>query len=411
MLSNSTHVPSGYGVQSKGMLYDWNQHYNVRIVCNYGIEGAWMGINGLIHYPVITGDTNGDLTARIIFRNWRPDVFVTLYDIWMGAFVDTAPPPTMFQPIHPHWVPLVMVDHDPIPEATLLQAAEAYKVVTPTRYGQRQFTSRNVPCEYIPFGIHTNVFKPSEDKAADKRWLSDRSLPFTPDGESDITDDDFLIVMVGANKDPYRKGFMRTFIALQLFFERNPDARKDTRVYLHSWMKQSRDIPHGAKTLHVEPYCRGTNDYHMLTAASEADMARIYGAADVLVHPSQGGGFEIPILEAMAAGVPVIGSDFVGMTELITGHGWLIPAIKGESGAKSIYFTPLDATQIIVDEFKLADAIEDAYNHPERREAYGKAGRRFAEGFDWSLVNPMWHQLFEDMRREWHTPPLENRRL
>ena len=130
-----------------------------------------------------------------------------------------------------------------------------------------------------------------------------------------------------------------------------------------------------------------------------------------MVHPSQGGGFEIPILEALACGVPVAGSDFVGMTELIEDHGWLIPAIKGESGSKSLYFTPLDATQIIVDEVKLADAIEDAYNDSDKRVKLGAAGREFAEGFDWSLVNPLWHKLFEDIRSDWRTPPLEERRL
>ena len=410
-LSNSTHVPSGYGVQSKGMFYDWNVPYNVRLLCNYGIQGAWMNINGLIHYPTVLGDINGDASAEIIFKKWRPDLFITLYDIWMGAFIKkNTPQGAPIQPIHPHWIPICMIDHDPIPEATLMQAAVAYKVVTPTRFGEGEFKRFNVPVEYIPFGIDTKLFSPSEDKIADKEWLNSHSIPFVPES-GEITGDDFVIVMVGANKDPYRKGFMRAFIALQLFFERNPDARKDVKVYLHSWMKHSRDIPHGAKTLHVEQYCRGTDDYGMLCSASEADMSRIYKAADLLIHPAQGGGFEIPILEALCSGVPVAGSDFVGMKELIAGHGWLIPPIEGEGGAKSLYFSPLDATQIIVDEVKLSYAIEEAYNDSDKLLAYGKAGREFAEGFDWSLVNPMWHRLFEDIRGEWNTPPLSDRRL
>lgn len=419
LLSNAHWIPSGYGVQCRGMVYAWNRHYNVRMLANYGLQGAWRAdgypddpSNLLITYPTLFGDTNGDKTARLIFGNWRPDIFITLYDIWMGAYVDGDPSnPAGFRPIHPHWIPLVMVDHDPVPEATLLQAAEAYKVVTPTRFGEEQFRQRGVEATYIPFGIDAGVFKPSVDKQADKKWLDDRSVPFVAAHKTEIKPSDFLVVLCGANKDPYRKAFMRSFIGMQLFFNNNPDARKDTRVYVHSWMKLSRDIPHGAKTLHVEDVCKGANDYHMLCGAMDREMARIYGAADVFLHPSQGGGFEIPILEAMSCGVPVIASDFVGMTELARDHGWLIPQIVGSSGAKSRYFTPLDATQIIVDEFKIAEALEDAYNHSEKRVKLGREGRRFAERFDWGLVNDMWMKFFEEIRGEWHTPPLKERRL
>ena len=213
-LSNATFIPSGYGTQSKGMLYDWVKHYNVRQLCNYGVQGAWMGINGLIHYPIISGDVNGDKSARVIFANWKPDIFITLYDIWMGAFIKkNTPLGAPIQPIHPHWIPVVMCDHDPIPEATLLQAACAYKVVTPTRFGEAEFKRFKVPVEYIPFGIDTKLFSPSEDKAADKEWLNKHSIPFVPENEATITGDDFVILMVGANKDPYRKGFMRAFFA------------------------------------------------------------------------------------------------------------------------------------------------------------------------------------------------------
>jgi len=39
-LSNSVWTPSGYGVQSKGTLYEWNKHYDVRQLSFYGLEGA-----------------------------------------------------------------------------------------------------------------------------------------------------------------------------------------------------------------------------------------------------------------------------------------------------------------------------------------------------------------------------------
>jgi glycosyltransferase involved in cell wall biosynthesis len=122
------------------------------------------------------------------------------------------------------------------------------------------------------------------------------------------------------------------------------------------------------------------------------------------MHLSEGGGFEIPILEALSCGVPVIGSDFIGMSELVDGHGWSIPM-------KTKYFSALDALQGIADEYKAAEALEDAYNHPEKREKLGKAGRKFALDFDFKHVNEKWIEFFEDIRDEWSYTPLETRLL
>ena len=57
--------------------------------------------------------------------------------------------------------------------------------------------------------------------------------------------------------------------------------------------------------------------------APAALVANLYQAFDVLLNPSMGEGFGIPILEAQACGVPVIASDHSAMTEL-TQAGWLV---------------------------------------------------------------------------------------
>jgi glycosyltransferase involved in cell wall biosynthesis len=407
-LSNSVWTPSGYGVQSKGTLYEWNKHYDVRQLAFYGLEGARIEMNGLQMYPILPGDQHGDRTARLIFKNspWKPDLFVTLYDIWMGAYVDEANTETGFKPIHPYWVPVVMVDHDPIPEATLIQAATAYRVVTPTKFGVDEFKRAGIAAWHIPFGVDSATYKPysEEERKKFKPWLDEHTIPFDPNAQTHIHESDFLIMMNGANKDPYRKAFMRMFTAIQIFLEQNPDAAKDTRVYVHSWMKQSRDIPHGAKVLQLSHLCRGTDDYHNLCSIPAESMAKRYNAADVFMHLSEGGGFEVPILEALACGLSVIGSDFVGMNELVAGHGWSIPM-------KTRYFSALDSCQGIADEYRAAEALEDAYNHPEKREAFGKAGREFALNYDFKYINDLWIRFFEDVRSEVAYRPLEERRI
>lgn len=413
-LSNSFDSPSGYGVQSKGTLFDWNKYYNVRQIANYGFQARMRGFsnpfdstdkNILRVYAPLPGDEHGGKTARLIFNNWKPDVFVTLYDNWMGAFVEETPQGLM--PIHPRMISWVMVDHDPIPEGTLLCSAPSYRVVTPTRFGVEQFAKHGVSALLIPFGVSTSDFHPQqsdEDKRECKRRLGTRSVPFNVNDQLGIDENSFVIMLNGANKDPYRKDFPRAFTALQLFLQANPDAVKDTRCYVHSWMKMARDIPHGAKVLSVDRYCRGTADYHNLNGVPDSVMCELYGAADVFLHPSQGGGFEVPLLEASACAVPTITQDFVGFRELVEGHGWLVKS-------KTKYFTALDALQGIADEYQLADALEDAYNHPEKRKSLGDAGRAWSLGFDWKCINPLWHTLFDEIIQEIEYKPLETRRL
>lgn len=428
-LSNAHWVPSGYGVQTRGHIFDWNEHYDVRELAIYGLQGSWRGEvspenpdtgNLLVVYPVLWGDTHGDKTARLVFQSWKPDVFITLYDIWMGAYTEYNPRTGEYMPIHPYWIPIVMIDHDPIPEKTFLQAKNAYRVVVPTRHGETQFKSRGVDCEYIPFGINTNVLKPSVDKKADKQFLNNHAVPINPNNRTDIGKDDFLVVMCGANKDPFRKDYPRMLTAIQIFLANNPDVH-DLRYYIHSWAILARDLPHLARVLQVEKYGRICSDYSNLCGVPAKIMPRIYGAGDVMMHLSQGGGFEIPVLEALSCGVPVIGSDFIGIGELVREHGWPVPPIKGEKRflagvgkevqARSMYFSPLDALQQISDEYAAAEALEDAYNHPDKLETLGEKSREFALNFDWSLVNPMWFRLFEEIREEREIKPVGSRRL
>jgi glycosyltransferase involved in cell wall biosynthesis len=98
------------------------------------------------------------------------------------------------------------------------------------------------------------------------------------------------------------------------------------------------------------------------------------------------------------------------MHELVENRGWLIPPIR-EGKAVSKYFTPLDATQCIANEEKAADALEDAYQHPEKRQKFAELGRAHALQFDWTKVNPLWIELFEEIRQSMTTKPLLERQL
>ena len=58
---------------------------------------------------------------------------------------------------------------------------------------------------------------------------------------------------------------------------------------------------------------------------SEAELPVLYSAARILAYPSWYEGFGLPVLEAMASGVPVVASDRTSLPELTHGHALHVP--------------------------------------------------------------------------------------
>ncbi len=64
---------------------------------------------------------------------------------------------------------------------------------------------------------------------------------------------------------------------------------------------------------------------------SEAEMAGLYAACDCLVHPFRGEGFALPVVEAMACGLPVIVTGAGPALDYATEEtAFLIPAQRGQ---------------------------------------------------------------------------------
>jgi len=183
-------------------------------------------------------------------------------------------------------------------------------------------------------------------------------------------------------------------LGFQIFLDNNPDAKKDSRMFIHGWRMGARDLQRDARVLKVDRYIKTSFLYDMLCGLNEENMRRMYGAFNVFANCAQAEGFGIPILEACSCGVPPITTNWTSMTELTKDHGWLIPPVTQ-------YFTALSSLWAIPNEFKIAEAYEEAYNSPDKVAKLGKKARKFSLNYDWDTkIIPKWIRLFEEVRQE-----------
>jgi glycosyltransferase involved in cell wall biosynthesis len=108
-----------------------------------------------------------------------------------------------------------------------------------------------------------------------------------------------------------------------------------------------------------------------------SDVPELLAAADVFVLPSRSEGLPLSVIEAMAAGLPVVASRVGGVPELVAGGetGMLVPPGDPEA---------------------LAAALRALLDDAERRRALGAAGRRRAEAhFDLPAFRAAHVELYE----------------
>lgn len=103
-----------------------------------------------------------------------------------------------------------------------------------------------------------------------------------------------------------------------------------------------------------------TGRVRLLDYVPERLLPGLYAGARCLVYPSWYEGFGLPVLEALAAGIPVVAST--------------APALKEVAGACARYGDPASAEEIAQ---AIIDAVADSEHTPDRTEARRRQARRY----------------------------------
>lgn len=288
---------SGYGNQIAELLPKIKEEGYEQAICPfYGLEGGKLVIDGILHYPRMQHVYGSDALVHHA-KDFQADVALTLQDIWVLH-------PQDIQQIK-RWIPIVPIDHDPIPPAVLERLKSAYRIVTYSQFGYKELQRVGLNSTYIQHTVDTTLFKPM-DKVERKK-------------ASNLPTDSFVVGMVSANKEnPPRKSFQECMDAFKLFLQRVPNAL----LYLHTIP----DFPGGfpikeyALFLGIQDRVLFPDAYQMGYNMGKKDMVLIYNTMDMLLCPSVNEGFGVPIIEAQSCGVPVVTNNFTAMPELVQNH-------------------------------------------------------------------------------------------
>jgi glycosyltransferase involved in cell wall biosynthesis len=231
----------------------------------------------------------------------EPDLVLVLKDAWVLRRTAAGYKP------YPRVAVWLAFDTEPlgIPDREFFTAAPHVRPVCLSRRGFAQARQAGLHnALYVPFGIDTGFWQPGDRGAA-------RDLLGLPH-------DVFVAGIDAANIGP-RKAWGEQLGAFAAFRARHPKSL----LLIHSAKKHPEGIDLGQLVSHL-----GLDDavkFGSHLNMTPAQMLSWYRSLDVLLAATYGEGSGLPITQAQACGIPVIGTDCTAITEKIPhGTGWLV---------------------------------------------------------------------------------------
>jgi len=372
---------TGYGKVTREFLPKLKYPEQKIVITTGGLSsGPFVEWNGIKVYPGMSSQlAKGDIhiaNLEKLLHDTKTDFWVLHNDAW--AYRENIKKVGMKYPC----VTYSPIDGGHVSVEELEALSVAIERVAMCDYAEREITKHGLSAVNIPHGVNTKIYNPqSKDE-----WRDIFKLP----------KDEFIIGFVGTNISK-RKGQAELMMALKKVFD---TGRKFSIVMITNVNGQASggyDLWKLAQYIGLPKHLlRFPTDSFSFT---EEEMAGWYNAFDIFVNVSRGEGFGIPILESQACSTPVIATDFSSMTELVEGHGILIPP-------KSLDVYTLKTQYLaIADVDKFADGIIKCIDRPDWVKSMGKRACKFTQKYDWNKLAPRWDRMFKKLEDTGFFPP------
>lgn len=249
----------------------------------------------------------------------------------------------------------------------------ASRVVAPSPYLRRAFEARGVAVREVP----NLVDLPDLPDLPDLADLPDRSRGAEGRGRAAEPTDGPRILWMRTFDADYQPGLaVRSFAVLA---ERDRQARLTMAGADRGLLEETRALAHQL----------GVADRVEFPGYVGADRKRdLLGSASVFLNTTSVDNTPVSVLEAMAAGVPVVATDVGGMADLLQ---------AGEAGMLVADGDPL----------ALADALTELLADPARARQLASAGRTVAERHRPAAVVAAWDALLEGIGVRRADPPVD----
>ena len=408
-MSDNFNAPSGFGQQTFHAVSRLTSGPNAIHVDNV----AWQFLGN----PVLLNDnlrvlpSAGRFASSILphhVKIYKPDLFVTLADLWNVNYMLNMKREPHFSWIH--WLPI-----DGIPIKHGMKWTSAYNaidvIVAMSDFGERELikgrkkwlekNDREVPTviEKIYHGIPTELYVPyDEDQRYELRKNYDWQEDFVWDtacrkkfvkGEEDLND--YFIFGIVARNQP-RKNYPELLQAWAEFAE----LYKDVILWIHAIpndpARKSGDLYYIVDQLGCADSVIFSDTISPWYGKSSKEMADVYNLFDCHFLPTAGEGFGIPTVEAMSCEVFTAITDFTTGNELIDQGrcGHIINHGRLEITPGSVMRAHILATEIIKD-------LEYIYNMSanERKRKARLARQRVIDKYDSTLMALKWWNLLQ----------------
>jgi glycosyltransferase involved in cell wall biosynthesis len=286
------------------------------------------------------------------------------------------------------------IDCDNLPQE-YYQITEYMEIVAFSHYAQqqiKQYTGKDVP--YIYHGVDTDVFQPAsyEEK---QQW---RKKYFHIEGDT------FLVSIFARNQ--WRKDIGRSVMAFKLFHAQYPQSK----LYIHAAQTDlggnialqakllGMDLQDGSIVFVPNPFST--------SGVPTAVLRQLYCCSDAVISSSQGEGFGLTTIEAMACGVPFIGPDNTTFPELLgkehdheTKHfetcerGYLVES--GGSELFTIWYGLSDLIRPTISTSGMRSALIQICAYPQAALQRAQRARQWVEQYSWEYVQNQWKEILQ----------------
>lgn len=382
---------TGYGTQADALARRLRADgHEIGWLALAGFSGQAKEIDGYTFLPQSVTEVRGNETVQSHAEAFDADFVLSIADAWI---------------LHDYggdrfrWLSWFPIDGEPLSPDNRKVLPRMWRRACMSRFGTSLVTDAGFDCAYVPLGFEREKYYPDPKAGRAMR----EAMGVAPET--------FVFGTVGMNIYPDRKGFDRLLEAWARFSE----GKDDVLLYMHTSPipNESLDLNRLCDELGIGDTVRFPRPYSYLIGYTQDAMRGVYNMIDCYVQPTRGEGFGVPVLEALACGVPVIATDCTSMTELVhdTVNGTLVPVESRLLNAGYYYWSLISVTELV-------KAMEDMYakhQYVPHGDVGGAAGEyhaaRFpnikriceltAKTYEWDvLYGTYWRPMLADIEEE-----------